>query len=116
MSHAIFSTEIFFHSSVCSPGWVIFFLSFTYEYELKVSKTLYTTECQNCFNYIKKKKKTHTHKKKNKKKKKKKKTELISHIVLSGRTKEDHFPRNLLYLLFILAIYCSFLNFLFNND
>ena len=106
MSHAIFSTEIFFHSSqVCSPGWVIIFLSFTYEYKLKVSKTLYTVECQNCFNYIKKKKT-----------KKKKKTELISHIVLSGRTKEDHFPRNLLYLLFILAIYCSFLNFLFNND
>ena len=103
MSHAIFSTEIFFHSSqVCSPGWVIIFLSFTYEYKLKVSKTLYTVECQNCFNYIKKKNK--------------KKTELISHIVLSGRTKEDHFPRNLLYLLFILAIYCSFLNFLFNND
>ena len=102
MSHAIFSTEIFFHSSqVCSPGWVIIFLSFTYEYKLKVSKTLYTVECQNCFNYIKKKQK---------------KTELISHIVLSGRTKEDHFPRNLLYLLFILAIYCSFLNFLFNND
>ena len=102
MSHAIFSSEIFFHSSqVCSPGWVIIFLSFTYEYKLKVSKTLYTVECQNCFNY---------------KKKKKKKTELISHIVLSGRTKEDHFPRNLLYLLFILAIYCSFLNFLFNND
>ena len=103
MSHAIFSTESFFHSSqVCSPGWVIIFLSFTYEYKLKVSKTLYTVECQNCFNYIKKKKK--------------KKMELISHIVLSGRTKEDHFPRNLLYLLFILAIYCSFLNFLFNND
>ena len=103
MSHAIFSTEIFFHSSqVCSPGWVIIFLSFTYEYKLKVSKTLYTVECQNCFNYIKKKQKN--------------KTELISHIVLSGRTKEDHFPRNLLYLLFILAIYCSFLNFLFNND
>ena len=101
MSHAIFSTVIFFHSSqVCSPGWVIFFLTFTYEYKLKVSKTLYTIECQNCFNYIKKTKKT----------------ELISHIVLSGRTKEDHFPRNLLYLLFILAIYCSFLNFLFNND
>ena len=103
MSHAIFSTEIFFHSSqVCSPGWVIIFLSFTYEYKLKVSKTLYTVECQNCFNYIKKKTT--------------KKTELLSHIVLSGRTKEDHFPRNLLYLLFILAIYCSFLNFLFNND
>ena len=33
------------------------FLSFTYEYKLKVSKTLYTIECQNCFNYIKKKKK-----------------------------------------------------------
>ena len=58
MSHAIFSTEIFFHSSqVCSPGWVIIFLSFTYEYKLKVSKTLYTVECQNCFNYIKKKNK-----------------------------------------------------------
>ena len=55
MSHAIFSTVIFFHSSqVCSPGWVIFFLTFTYEYKLKVSKTLYTIECQNCFNYIKK--------------------------------------------------------------
>ena len=83
------------------------FLTFTYEYKLKVSKTLYTIECQNWFNYIKKDKK---------KKKKKKKMELISHIVLSGWTKEDHFPRNLLYLLFILAIYCSFLNFLFNND
>ena len=83
----------------------IFFLTFTYEYKLKVSKALYTIECQNCFNYIK-----------NTKKKQKKKTELISHIMLSGRTKEDHFPRNLLYLLFILAIYCSFLNFLFNND
>ena len=58
MSHAIFSTVIFFHSSqVCSPGWVIFFLTFTYEYKLKVSKTLYTIECQNCFNYIKKDKK-----------------------------------------------------------
>ena len=58
MSHAIFSTEIFFHSSqVCSPGWVIIFLSFTYEYKLKVSKTLYTVECQNCFNYKKKKNK-----------------------------------------------------------
>ena len=109
MSHAIFSTEIFFHSSqVCSPGWVIFFLSFTYEYILKVSKTLYTVECQNCFNYIKKTKKKN-------KKKKKKKTELISHIVLSGRTKEDHFPRNLLYLLFILAIYCSFFKFSFQQ-
>ena len=66
MSHAIFSTEIFFHSSqVCSPGWVMIFLSFTYEYKLKVSKTLYTIECQNCFNYIKKtkqkKKKNGTH-------------------------------------------------------
>ena len=92
MSHAIFSTVIFFHSSqVCSPGWVIFFLTFTYEYKLKVSKTLYTIECQNCFNYIKK----------TKKKKQKKKTELISHIVLSGWTKEDHFPRNLLYYLFL---------------
>ena len=51
MSHAIFSTVIFFHSSqVCSPGWVIFFLTFTYEYKLKVSKTLYTIECQNRFN------------------------------------------------------------------
>ena len=60
MSHAIFSTEIFFHSSqVCSPGWVIIFVSFTYEYKLKVSKTLYTVECQNCFNYIKKKNGTH---------------------------------------------------------
>ena len=81
-------------------GGLYFFLTFTYEYKLKVSKTLYTIECQNCFNYIKKDKKT----------------ELISHIVLSGWTKGDHFPRNLLYLLFILAIYCSFLNFLFNND
>ena len=63
MSHAIFSTEIFFHSSqVCSPGWVIIFLSFTYEYKLKVSKTLYTVECQNCFNYIKKKQKQKTKK------------------------------------------------------
>ena len=95
---------------VALGGLYFFFLSFTYEYKLKVSKTLYTTECQNCFNYIKNKTK-----KKNKKKKKKK-TELISHIVLSGRTKQDHFPRNLLYLLFILAIHCSFLNFLFNND
>ena len=66
MSHAIFSTEIFFHSSqVCSPGWVIIFLSFTYEYKLKVSKTLYTVECQNCFNYIKKKDKKKNNKKKN---------------------------------------------------
>ena len=66
MSHAIFSTMIFFHSSqVCSPEWVIFFLTFTYEYKLKVSKTLYTIECQNCFKYIKK-----TKKKKKKKKKK----------------------------------------------
>ena len=65
MSHAIFSTEIFFHSSqVCSPGWVIIFLSFTYEYKLKVSKTLYTIECQNCFTYIKKTKKQKTKKKK----------------------------------------------------
>ena len=72
MSHAIFSTEIFFHSSqVCSPGWVIIFLSFTYEYKLKVSKTLYTVECQNCFNYIKKKKK----------KKKKKNGTHFSHCV-----------------------------------
>ena len=78
MSHAILTTVIFFHSSqVCSPGWVIFFLPFTYEYFWKVSKTLYTIKCQNCFNYIKKKKK------------KKEKAELISHIVLSGWTKEE---------------------------
>ena len=65
MSHAIFSTEIFFHSSqVCSPGWVIIFLSFTYEYKLKVSKTLYTVECQNCFNYIKQKQQKKKQKKK----------------------------------------------------
>ena len=74
MSHAIFSTEIFFHSSqVCSPGWVIIFLSFTYEYKLKVSKTLYTVECQNCFNYIKQKQQ--------KKKKQKKNGTPFSHCV-----------------------------------
>ena len=33
---------------------------------------------------------------------------IISHILLSGWTKEEHFTRNLLYSLSILAIHCSF--------
>ena len=101
MSHAIFSTEIFFHSSqVCSPGWVIIFLSFTYEYKLKVSKTLYTVECQNCFNYIKKKKKNGTH---------------FSHCVKrtdQGRPFSQKFIILIIYSCNILFIF----KFSFNND
>ena len=99
MSHAIFSTEIFFHSSqVCSPGWVIIFLSFTYEYKLKVSKTLYTLECQNCFNYIKKKQQ----------KKKKKNGTPFSHCVKrtdQGRPFSQKFIILIIYSCNILFIF-----------
>ena len=99
MSHAIFSTEIFFHSSqVCSPGWVIIFLSSTYEYKLKVSKTLYTVECQNCFNYIKK----------TKKKKKKKNGTHFSHCVKrtdQGRPFSQKFIILIIYSCNILFIF-----------
>ena len=106
MSHAIFSTEIFFHSSqVCSPGWVIIFLSFTYEYKLKVSKTLYTVECQNCFNYIYKKKKK---KKRQKKKKQKKNGTHFSHCVKrtdQGRPFSQKFIILIIYSCNILFIF-----------